>query len=131
MVFGTFDILHPGHIHMLKQAKKLSDSLVVVIARDETVVKVKHKPPRNKEEVRLQNIKNLGLADKVLLGDLKDKLKAIREEKPDIIALGYDQQIPVDNLAKEVGEGVKLVRLESYKPELYKSSKLTKEILSE
>ena len=41
VIAGTFDILHPGHVYFLKEARKHGDSLVVVIARDETVKNLK------------------------------------------------------------------------------------------
>lgn len=131
MVFGTFDILHPGHIHMLEEAKSYGDYLVVVIARDKTVSEVKQKKPRNTEQVRLKNIENLHIADKVLLGSLNNKFEAIQKEQPSVIALGYDQKIPVTNLSERVGEGTTIIRLSAYKPDIYKSSKLLHPILSE
>lgn len=41
MAFGTFDVFHPGHEYYLTQAKKYGDILIVVVARDKTVEKVK------------------------------------------------------------------------------------------
>ncbi len=123
MVFGTFDILHPGHIHMLKEAKEYGDVLIAVVARDATVEEVKKHKPVNGESERVENLKKLNLTDKVLLGNLDDKHKVVLEEKPDTIALGYDQQFFVDNLEK-ILNGVKIVRLSAFKPEIYKSSKL-------
>jgi cytidyltransferase-like protein len=131
MVFGTFDILHPGHIHMLEEAKSYGDYLVVVIARDKTVTKVKQRKPRNTEQVRLKNIENLHIADKVLLGSLKNKFEAIQKEQPSVIALGYDQKIPVTNLSERVGGSTTIIRLSAYKPDIYKSSKLSHPILLE
>ncbi len=122
IVFGTFDILHPGHIHMLKEAKALGDYLVVVLARDETVLRVKGKKPRNDENARLKNLGSLGIADKIRLGSLDNKHKVIAEEKPDIIALGYDQSNFTENLADIAGSSIKIVRLKPFKPEIYKSS---------
>jgi len=46
MAAGTFDLLHPGHIDFLKQAKKEGDYLIIVIATDETSGHDKGKPPR-------------------------------------------------------------------------------------
>jgi FAD synthetase len=124
MAFGTFDILHPGHTSVLKSAKKLGDYLVVVIARDATVLKLKGRKPLFNERVRLKNLKKLDIADKVRLGNLGDKYKVIKDEKPDVIALGYDQKFFVDDLKNVVGKNVEIVRLKSYKPKIYKSSKL-------
>ena len=124
LVFGTFDILHPGHTHMLKEAKEYGDRLVVVLARDATVLAVKKRPAVNDEDVRLKNLEALGLTDKVRLGDLTDKYKVIGEEKPDVVALGYDQKEFVDKLEDVLDDHVKIVRLAPYSPDIFKSSKL-------
>lgn len=126
MIFGTFDMIHPGHRNMIEQAKKPGDYLIVVIARDSTVQKVKGKLPRNSEQARLQAIVDTGLADKVILGNVGDKFKVIADEKPDVIALGYDQKILVEDLEERVGKNVQIVRLKAFKPEVYKTSLLLK-----
>lgn len=123
MVFGTFDIIHPGHLNLFSEAKKLGDSLTVIVARDQTVLEVKGREVQNDENTRLHNIENLHIADKVILGNLTDKYQVIREEKPDIIALGYDQRAFVDNLDKILDKKIKIVRLKPYKEDIYKSSK--------
>jgi FAD synthetase len=41
MTFGTFDLLHPGHLHYLSEAKKLGDYLITIVARDATVERLK------------------------------------------------------------------------------------------
>jgi len=125
MAFGTFDKIHPGHIHMLKEAKQYGDYLIVAVARDLTVCEVKGKEPINNEDTRLKNVMDLGIADKVRLGCLEDKYQAVREENPDIIALGYDQKAFVDKLAEVIRPDAKIVRLQPYMPEIYKSSKMT------
>ena len=124
MVFGTFDILHPGHLHMLKEAKEHGDFLVVIIARDQTVSTLKGKKPQHDEVARVKNLEALNIADEVRLGSLGDKYKVIREEKPDIIALGYDQKFFTEQLTTVVGKETPVIRLAAYMPEIYKSSKL-------
>lgn len=128
IIFGTFDIIHPGHIHFLWQTKKHGDFLIAVIGRDQTVKKIKGRSPKNKELKRLTNLKNLKIAEKVILGSLKDKLAAIKKYKPDIICLGYDQKYFTYNLKRELKKinlaKIKIIRLKSYKPEKYKSSLL-------
>lgn len=123
MVFGTFDIIHKGHLHFLAEAKNLGDLLVVIVARDATVKELKGELPWNNEHERLRNIKMSGLADTAKLGSTGDKHRVIREEKPDIIALGYDQRAFTENLDKIVPD-IKIVRLSAYQPEKYKSSKI-------
>lgn len=124
LAFGTFDILHHGHERMLKAAKKLGGHLTVIIARDATVCSVKGKKALFTEKTRLKNLKQLNIADKVRLGCLGNKYKVIVDEKPDIIALGYDQKFFVDDLKKVVGKNVQIIRLKSHKPNIYKSSKI-------
>jgi len=124
MVFGTFDILHPGHLYLFSEAKKMGDILVVVVARDVTVTTVKNITTQNNEQTRLKNIIKLNIADKVILGNVGDKYQVVREEKPDIIALGYDQRAFVDKLNDEFHDQIKIVRIKPYKEDIYKSSKL-------
>lgn len=123
MAFGTFDIFHKGHEKYLKQAKKLGNYLIVVIARNKTVAKVKGKLPKTPENVRLKRVAESGLADLVILGNISDKYAVIRVQKPDIIALGYDQKNFIDKLAVSFPK-IKIVRLKPFKPSIYKSSKI-------
>ncbi len=127
MAFGTFDIFHEGHKSYLKQAKVLGEYLIVVVARDETVKLIKKQKAVNSEKERLRILKNSGLADEAILGNLKNKYATIKKYRPDIIALGYDQKTNLAELKEKLKEfklQTKIVRLKSYKPEIYKSSKL-------
>ncbi len=129
MVFGVFDLLHPGHISFLKQAKKLGTFLVVSVARDVNVKKIKGKLPMVDEKKRVMRIKRLKIANKVVLGGLKDPWPHIKKEKPEVIALGYDQHDYVKNLKKELLKNnlkVRVVRLKSYRPAVFKSSIIRK-----
>jgi len=127
MVFGTFDIIHPGHINFLKQAKKHGNHLTIVIARDQTVKQVKSRLPLNNENKRQQNIIKTKLADQVVLGNLDNKYKIIKQLKPDIICLGYDQIAFTEKLEEKLEEfnlNCKIIKLKPYQPEKYKSSKI-------
>lgn len=128
MVFGTFDIFHPGHRSFLKQAKKFGDYLIVVAARDKTVAIIKKQEPINKEAIRVKIIKDSQLADKVILGGIGNKYAIIKKHRPDIICLGYDQKYFIDGLKEELErvnlKKTKIIRLKPYKPEIYKTSKL-------
>lgn len=128
LVFGTFDLFHPGHEFFLKVARKHGDILQVVVSRDKTVEETKGKKPADDEIRRLFKIQSLDFVDDVILGSLGDKYKIIEALKPDIIVLGYDQKAFTENLEEELkkrGLKTKVIRLkESLKPETYKSSKL-------
>lgn len=132
MVFGTFDIVHKGHLYFLQQARKLAKNpfLVASIARDVNVERVKERKTLYTERTRAKHVKATGLADKVVLGSLKDHIGHILKEAPDIIALGYDQQgYYVDEtlkFLKEKGLSIKVKRLKPFHPEKYKSSILKK-----
>lgn len=127
MAFGSFDVLHKGHEHYLNEAKSYGDYLIAVVARDENILKFKGRKPKYDENYRLGEIKKLGFVDKVVLGNKEDVFKVLEKFKPDIICLGYDQKS--GNLEEELGKrGLKteIVRAKSFKPEIYKSSKLKK-----
>lgn len=126
LLFGTFDILHPGHQSLFRQARRYGDKIIAVIARDETVKKLKKHPPRFTEKQRQKNLRQTGWADKVYLGDKKDYFKIIIKIKPDIICLGYDQKFFIKDLKRKIGEWglkIKVTRLKSFYPKKYKSSK--------
>jgi len=128
MAFGTFDIFHKGHVSYLNQAKKFSQVLMVVVARDKNVLEIKGQKPQNNEKERLKNIKESKIADLAVLGNLKDKYAFIKKIRPDIICLGYDQKVDMPELKKRLLEfnlkNVKIKRLKPYRPGIYKSSKL-------
>ncbi len=99
---GTFDILHPGHIYFLTQARALGDELFVIVARDSNI---NHKPkPVVPEEQRLEMVNALGIVNKALLGSEKDMFEPLKQIRPDIIALGYDQRFDAELLEKELAK---------------------------
>lgn len=117
MATGTFDLLHPGHIYYLKEAKKLGDTLAVVVATDATVRKLKHEPI-NPEEIRVNLIKELKIVDEVYLGHEEDIYKIVEEIKPDIIALGFDQIHGENRIKSDLKKrkiDAKIVRLSEFK----------------
>ncbi len=129
MVFGTFDGLHEGHLDMFKQAKKYGDYLVVVIARDVNVKKIKSRPPIKNENERLDIIKNCDLVDEATLGNEDNPYKIIAKIKPDVICIGYDQNsfnVNLEDKLKELGLSIKIYTLKPYKPDQFKSSLINK-----
>lgn len=133
MVFGTFDMLHDGHLDFFRQARSLTPdpTLIVSIARDTAVVRIKGVSPRRTEEQRLALVSVCGLVDEAVLGDTEGYIAHIIEAHPEIIALGYDQegeyvQSLEDNL-RRAGLATKVTRLAAYKPEMYKTSFLAQD----
>ena len=126
MVFGTFDGLHWGHINFFKQARDLAEHcfLIASVARDENVFKIKGRYPTWNEKERVVLVKKSRLADQVILSGLRNHLPHIAKIRPNIIALGYDQQAYVQNLKKDLknkGILVKTIRLKPYKERIYKN----------
>jgi len=102
MTGGVFDIVHVGHIATLRAARKLGDMLVVVVARDTNVRRMKGKDPVNGESMRLGIVRNLKPVDAAILGNDEDIYKVVERIGPDIIALGYDQNHNEEAIAKEL-----------------------------
>jgi len=100
MVFGTFDVLHKGHLNFFRQARALSKKpfLTVSVARDVNVERIKGKKSKNNEKKRLEAVKKISFVNKAVLGGVKNYLTHILKEKPEIIALGYDQKAYVVGL---------------------------------
>ena len=129
MCFGTFDGFHLGHEFYLKESKKHGDYLVVVVARDETVLQVKGRMPKRKLAERISEIEKAKIADKVIPGNPGDKLKVVVEEKPNVICLGYDQTSFTDGLKTKleaIDVKAEIVRIGSLDPHLNKSSLIDK-----
>lgn len=119
LVFGTFDHLHAGHRFLLAEASKRGD-LFVVIARDQNVEKIKGHAPDESEEDRLDAIQKAFPSSHPLLGDLEDFLVPVKEIKPDIILLGYDQKLPPG--VSEEDLPCPIERVDAFEPERWKSS---------
>jgi FAD synthetase len=112
---GTFDILHPGHLYFLREAKKFGDILYVIVARDKMI---RHKPkPVIPEEQRLEMVKALKPVDHAILGSEEDIFEPVEQINPDVIVLGYDQKFSEEELKKELekrGIKVEIVRIGKY-----------------
>ena len=116
MTTGVFDLLHPGHVHMLQEAKKLGDELVVIIARDESVKREKH-ATITPEAHRRDMVQALKPVDRAVLGHHGDYYRIVEEMQPDIFALGFDQKYDEEEVQAEFdrrGIGCRVVRLPQF-----------------
>jgi len=113
---GVFDIIHPGHIYTLNAAKALGDILVVVVATNNTAVKMKKRDPLHTQEQRKELVNSLSMVDLCLIGQENDIFKTVNHVRPQIIALGYDQihqeKFIIDG-CKKIELDAKVARLES------------------
>ena len=127
MIFGTFDIIHAGHMHLFKTARAAGDELIVVVARDKNVKKIKGRPSFHTERQRQNTLRHINLIDKAVLGDKQNVCAAVYKYKPDVIVLGYDQKNFVAYLKQELTRypfPTKIIRAKAYKPKSYKTQKI-------
>ncbi len=125
---GSFEIIHPGHLYTIEQAKKLGDILVAVIARDSTVRRRKGRDPIVPEEERRRLISAMRDVDVAILGSVTNIYDTLEKVRPDVVALGYDQYHGEEEIAREAkrrGLNLSVVRLESPIPSLKTSKILT------
>ncbi len=124
LAFGTFDLLHPGHLFYLGEAKKLGKKLVVIVARDSNVLHFKGHLPVNQEAVRLVLVESLKPVSKAVFGQRSDFFSIIKRFNPEFIALGHDQwpgQKKLQTYLDQFAIPAKIRRLPAYKSRVFKS----------
>ncbi|MBS7643688.1 FAD synthase [Candidatus Bathyarchaeota archaeon] len=138
---GVFDVLHYGHVAFLEEAKKhggKNAKLVVIVARDSTVERLKGRKTVIPEDQRRALVEALKPVDEAILGyessDFKQSVeRAIQKIQPDIIAVGYDQN-DVESIVRDVVEKgkfkVRIVKVRKFgSEELNSSSKIKRKLL--
>ncbi len=134
LAFGSFDLLHPGHLDYLSKARKLGDTLVVIVGRDDSIRRFKGRDPLFKEKDRVAMVGSLRMVDRAVLGNrISDKngiYRILKRLRPDVIALGYDQRIDMAELKRRLrlyGLRSRIVWIKvDRRFEDYKSSRLRK-----
>ena len=126
---GVYDIIHPGHIHTLKNSKQEGDLLIVSIARDSRVIKIKGRKPINNERRRTILVSSIRYVDFTLLGSKGDIFGVVKKIKPNIITIGYDQTHQISELRRRVkinNLNIKIKKLDSPIPYVKSSNLRTK-----
>jgi FAD synthetase len=126
---GVFDLLHLGHLRFLEESKKKGgprSRLVVVIARDNTVFRRKGKGPVIPEDQRRELVAALRVVDRAILGREEiDLLGILREVKPDIVCVGYDQDEIRAAVTRVIGKErlpIRVIRIRRFGPIGFNSS---------
>ena len=130
VVFGVFDMLHPGHLSFLRQAlnRAKGGRLIVVVARDSAVKRLKGRKPHFSERERIAHVKKeFKNGVRVVLGDRKiGAYSVIKKYKPDCICLGYDQRALAEDLKKRMRgkyiPRVRLIWLRAHRPKKFHTS---------
>jgi len=129
---GNFDLLHLGHVRYLEEAKRAGGEnaeLIVIVARDSTVEKMKGKKPVMSENQRRSLVEALKVVDEAILGyEELDVSKVLEKIRPDIVAVGHDQdgmEKAVRKAVAEKGLKIQIVKIGKFgKEELNSSSKI-------
>lgn len=134
LLFGTFDGLHPGHLFFIEQAAALGEELIVVVARDASVLKHKGRLPDFGEEERLARVSEVsGVAEAVLGDQTEGRFEVVQHHMPRLIVVGYDQLSLAEYLRHVMKEGIlpeiEIVTISALDPHLYKTSLLRKSSL--
>ncbi|MCY3410872.1 MAG: adenylyltransferase/cytidyltransferase family protein [Candidatus Heimdallarchaeota archaeon] len=113
---GVYDLLHKGHIITLKEARSLGDFLIVVVARDVTVSKKKRSPIHSDVD-RCYLLNAICVVDAAVLGDEVDHMRIVRRIKPEIVAIGSDQdhleEVLTIQLKDQGMDHTKIIRLQA------------------
>jgi len=126
---GVFDLLHLGHVKFLEAAKREGGKdakLIVIVARDSTVEKIKGRKPIIPEKQRCALINSLKVVDEAILGyETINLVEVINKIKPDLIALGYDQKIMEKNIREYIDNKdahIKLIKIGKFREDMLDSS---------
>jgi FAD synthetase len=131
MATGVFDLLHPGHVAFLREAKRLGDELVVVVARDSTAKRFKHTPITPQAQ-RLEMVAALKPVDRAILGNEGGIYEILDDVRPDVIAIGYDQVHNEEKILEECRKRglarAKVVRLPKFEGDLDGTRKIVQRV---
>lgn len=136
---GVFDLLHLGHVKFLEAAKKAGgkySKLIVIVARDCTVEKIKGRKPIIPENQRCRLINSLKVVDEAILGyESLDIEEVIKKIKPELIVLGHDQKVMKKNVQDYIQNkdvNIKVITIGKFGEDaLASSSKILQKIIEE
>lgn len=133
MASGVFDLIHTGHISYLEQAKSFGDELIVVIACDATVRRKKHEPI-TPDTMRARIVGSLKPVDRAIIGRDGDMFETVREVRPDVIVIGFDQKFDIEQLERDLSErglgGIRVIRADECADDLNATRRIVAKIRS-
>lgn len=128
VAFGTFDIIHPGHLYYLEYALGLGDRLIAVITPDAVALRSKGAKPLFTERERMRIISSLRCVDRVVLGDSDGSWRNVMRCSPDSVCFGYDQKAAIrafrEHVSKVSAMPVAVHMAPAFRPQRYHSAHL-------
>lgn len=125
ITYGTFDVLHQGHINLLRRAKELGDWLIVGVTTDNFDLERGKLNTRDSVMKRVQAVKDTGYADEVIIEEYKgQKIDDIQKYNVDVFAIGSDWEGYFDYL-KEYCEVVYLPRTQGISSTMLRESQIS------
>lgn len=125
ITYGTFDVLHQGHINLLRRAKELGDWLIVGVTTDNFDLERGKLNTRDSVMKRVQVVKDTGYADEVIIEEYKgQKIDDIQKYNVDVFAIGSDWEGYFDYL-KEYCEVVYLPRTQGISSTMLRESQIS------
>ncbi|WP_159634889.1 Gfo/Idh/MocA family oxidoreductase [Sphingobacterium composti Ten et al. 2007 non Yoo et al. 2007] len=123
ITYGTYDLLHEGHLNLLRRAKELGDYLIVGVTSDSFDQERGKLNVHNNVLERIQAIKDTGFADEVIIEEhIGQKIDDIQFHQIDVFAIGSDWEGKFDYL-KEYCEVVYLPRTEGISSTMLRAGK--------
>lgn len=127
MVFGTFDVLHPGHLWFLKKASQYG-RVIVALTPDKMCLKYKGRLPCHGFTKRKSRLEDIIYLDKVISADTRTgSWQTVQQLRPATLVLGYDQKLLRRHLEKRLRElnlNPGIIMLKAYRQHFYQSSRL-------
>lgn len=105
---GVFDLLHPGHLRHLQEAKRQGDTLIVSVTPDRFVNKGPGRPAFP-EKLRLEQLAALMYVDYVVLNDSADAISIIKKIKPQVYVKGSEYRQHDADVTKKIGDEAQAV----------------------
>lgn len=123
VVFGVLDLLHPGHLYFLREARKHGDNLTVVVTRDARVIDEKNRRPIFSERERLAMVQALRMVGQAVLGDPTGQWSVLKRLQPDVVCIGYDQDMALIEKC-DFTKMPRIVHIKGWRTKKYRSSLL-------
>jgi len=131
VAFGVFDLLHPGHVAFLNEARRHGDRLVVVVTRDERAEIEKGRRPYFCLEERIDMLTALSCVDEAIAGDRMGEWTMIERIRPDVICVGHDQDScrpKADEQIARLASRPDIVRIQAFNRERYSTSAIRSQV---